>query len=136
MRGRDPSPATLDSNAASPVKPSLLARISDLADNGQEQVARADNCISEDAQSAIQREWMEGVEESGEVLEVSVEGEKSQHELSKQTMASGICIKTEETPVIIPSPTRSEFSAGRKRGSRSTIDVVSTFNYVSRLVAN
>ena len=136
VRGRDPSPEALDSNAASPVKPSLLARISDPTNNGQEQEAHGDNYISEDAQRVTQREWMEGIEETGEVLEVSVVGGKSQDELSKQTMASGICVKTEETPVVIPSPTRSEFSAGRKRGSRSTIDVVSIFTYVSRLVAN
>ncbi|KAM5531798.1 hypothetical protein V8D89_014568 [Ganoderma adspersum] len=121
VRGRDPSPATLDSNAASPVKPSLLARISDPADSGQEEDPRGDS--SGDAEGADQREWMEGVEEIGEVLEVSVAGEKSQDELPTQTVTSGIRVKTEETAVIIPSPTRSEFSAGRKRGSRSTIDV-------------
>ncbi|PIL35491.1 hypothetical protein GSI_02219 [Ganoderma sinense ZZ0214-1] len=112
VRGRD----------ANPTAPSLLARISDAATNGHEDDSSVDGSENPPGMVAVPFEQREA-EEIGEISEVIVAGKKSQDELPTQTTTSGMRIKTEETPVTIPSPTRSEFSAGRKRGSRSTIDV-------------
>ena len=126
VRGRDPSPVALNSNASSPGKPSLLARMS----SPFGEYARANG--SGDAEGAVDmRERGEVVEEIGEVSQIPVAGEKLQDELPAQTITSGVRVKTEETPVMTPLLAGSEFLGARKRGSRSTIDVVSISGSVS-----
>ena len=70
-----------------------------------------------------QRQRTVEVGEQGEVVQVV--DEEMQDEPPAQSAASMIPVKTEEIPATIPSPTRGEQLSRRKRGSRSTIDVVS-----------
>ena len=70
-----------------------------------------------------QRQRTVEVGEQGEVVQVVDEG--MQDEPPAQSATSMIPVKTEEIPATIPSPTRGEQLSRRKRGSRSTIDVVS-----------
>ncbi|TBU33371.1 hypothetical protein BD311DRAFT_748461 [Dichomitus squalens] len=108
VRVRDSDPPSVCSRDGAE-KPALLARMSDTGKTDK----RYDHGQRESA-----------VKEGGEEGEVSqVLGEKMQDEPSVQTVTSGVRIKTEELPVTIPSPTRSEHLVRRKRGSRSTIDV-------------
>ncbi|KAI1796896.1 hypothetical protein LXA43DRAFT_1057289 [Ganoderma leucocontextum] len=92
VRGRDASPTSLDSNASSPGKLSLLARISSPSSNGLEEDARASG--SGDVEGADARGQRE-VEEIGEVSQVA--GENLQDELPAQTITAGVQIKAEET---------------------------------------
>ena len=128
---QDPQPAAglSDDGSDSALKPSLLSRMSPAKQPLSARIRSPDNVVHT---PSLAHRIAPATSEEGEIP--ADEGEDSlvasgnlqgTPQARSASSTSAVRIKTEETLPVIPPPMSVARAAGRKRGSRSTIDVVS-----------